>query len=561
MNATPAPQPARRRPRILPLGILVAVVLILVTGAVAAFAVPVVSLNSSRGLADMLPASTAGYLSVDLNPSGATRADWDRVIHAFTDQPGWKNLVGIYDRTTASSPSARDCYQQTEGQITSGLGLLGHQSGIALLSTTGIAASGGPGLANPVLRNAVFLGSLHVRMTLAQALSGLSLSLPSQSTAYRGVTIYQETFASCGRVNPAAPQHVYAALDKGYILLAVRTAPIERVIDVAAGVVPSLQSRSTYRALARHLPSGSLAGMYLNGAAWKTLQHSQHYLPVAASTQGGSSESASSALGVYARPDGLRIASVTTAATSGPTQPAGQIETRLPSSTLALVSMGSFRRTLRSWASLLADPLPFAGSAARTARSTLLDLSAHMTGETDLVLGAASTGQATASGIMPLSLLWQVDSPSTGRADLVKLVRRVDVADRFQSASTPDGGRYFVAPGQYGYGVRNRWAILSLQIRAIERQLGSRPASPLASVAALREAAVSGSTPTSIVYINLRGLRLALEPLLPRFGPGTVNTYRADVRPLVAPLQTFASRSATTQDGRYVLGTTVIRIG
>ena len=205
-GAAPLP-PARRGSSKVFLAIAVAIIIVVAGAVTAAAAVPVFSLSADRSLGQMLPSSTVFYGSVDLNPSGAKRDNWNRITHAFTDQPAWKQIASTYDREKNTTASTGTCVSQTGAQINDNLSRLGHTSALALIGTNGLTAKSLSNLdaTTPGLkRNAVFLASLDVKMTVFQAVSGFSIHLQSQATSYKGVSIYEQSFSSCGTATGGA---------------------------------------------------------------------------------------------------------------------------------------------------------------------------------------------------------------------------------------------------------------------------------------------------------------------------------------------------------------------
>src|SRR6202011_2970077 len=107
-----------------------------------AFTVPVVSITAEKPLAAMLPATTLFYVSADLNPSGSTKANLDRIVQSFTGEADWKNITKTFDQTTKPSTSGGACYQNAQNELSSHLNDLGHVSVLALISANGLKVSG-----------------------------------------------------------------------------------------------------------------------------------------------------------------------------------------------------------------------------------------------------------------------------------------------------------------------------------------------------------------------------------------------------------------------------------
>ncbi|MGH2443275.1 MAG: DUF3352 domain-containing protein [Chloroflexota bacterium] len=565
------PDPPPRKEMRLPsqqtvsIAVLSSFILILAAGLVA-FAVPLVNVGTGKDLGHMLPASTVAYVSLDLNPSGSSGTNWNRIVHAFTNQPGWQSETRTFDQLKGSSPNSSDCYQQTEGQISSHLGQLGHASAIALVPAPGMHPLA-TGAATTIKQSIVFLAALHVRMTIIQVVSAFPLTIPHQTETYRGVPIYRETFPECGAVNAAAPQAVYAAVDQGYVLLGLLPAPIKRVIDTAAGKAPDLASTAVYSSLMKRVTPGGLATYYLNGAAFSRLGVGQLALP---STTTPSARTESSAASVYAEAHGLRVLAIgsSPAAGASASHSAGLIAKKLPADTLGLLSLGSGKAILnaveRSARGLLSSSLSGLFPAAVT--PLIRDFSQSMSGELDLALETPSK-PLTLSGVgagagLPLSLLWQVSSPATAQRDMTDLVRRLLPNARFRLVTLPDGATYRVTVNRYGYAVRNGWAVMSLSIPGILQQLSTPPSAPLAATVGYQHAISPGTKPGSLFLLNVQGLRLQFEnSLLPGLNVQMRTQYQSYVQPLLAPIQTISESTGNSGNGKYSVSTAFIGIG
>ncbi|HLJ66870.1 MAG TPA: DUF3352 domain-containing protein [Chloroflexota bacterium] len=531
--------------------ILLIALLIVGGGTAAAFTVPFMSVKADRGLAQMLPAATAVYLAADLNPSGATRDNLEAIQHAFTDQPGWSAVAKQFQGATNQSTNAGSCYRQTQQQITSHLGDLGHAAAVALISTRGLntaSPAAASTLPRSVQNDVVFLASLDVQLTLARSLSGFNLSLQPTTITYKGVTIYRESFASCGKVRAGTPQTVYAAEDRGYIVLGFQPDPIERVIDVAAGA-QALAGSPQYRALAARLPGGSVASYYFSAGALKTMGLGTTLRRSAAGEAGSSALSgavlrSSSMAAVYAEPDGLRLSAVSAGSGSAPRSAAGQLATQLDAGTLAFVSIQGLASPLQTTLLQLRRQQLLAGSLGTMVASAVNDLTADLSGEADLVFfrpaGTLSLSGGTGTTI-PLALLWQVGSERSTTAHLQDLVRRMQLGRQLRAMSAVDGTVYHTNAGGYGYAVRRGWAVVSLSIGRTIANLATPPASSLDTVRAYRKGLTPGATNRSVFYINAHDLRVQLErAILPTAPPADQSQYRSMVLPFLAPIQSVS---------------------
>lgn len=551
--------------RSLPLLVVAAAVLVLLAGTAAAFAFPVISVTPEKTVAEMLPATTVAYLSADLNPAGAVKRNLNRIERDFTSEPGWSRIAATLNSTTKGSAAANRCFRQTQGNVTDHLKDLGHRSAFAVIAAPGRTLS--TGLEN-LQHDMVFLASLDVHMTLVQALGGFSLSLQQRTSSYRGTTIYQESFPSCGAVSTSAPTRVYAALFKGYVVLGLRPDPIERIIDTGSGRVPALASVRAYGALMTQLPVSQLGGYYLNAKALKDagVLGALRTLPGASlppSTYNQALKPTAGALTVG--PDGFRLVAAAYAPSGAPhhRNPAGLLAAQLPSGTLAFLSIQDAASTAdAALRQLTTDPA--LSRVAHSSTPLVRDITADLSGEADLVLlpprGAMNLTTAGRGAGIPLSLVWQVRDGRRAAQHLDDLTRRLGLSGQFTPGRTADGTTYQVNRDGYGYAIRQGWAVASLAIRRTIDSLS--PAGSLASSPAYRTANAPGITPSSVWYVNLRGLRRRLEAsILPAVGSSTRLQYEQYARPVVNPLRSLTGSAGISRDGRFGISTIFLGIG
>lgn len=554
----------------LPLAVIAGVIILLIAGAAVAFALPLVSVTPDRTIAQMLPASTALYISADLNPSGATKSNLDAIEHDFTDQPGWAQIAKTFNSTMHGTQQRDACYNQTQGQVQGHLGDLGHASAFALIDTTGLSASAPGNAATAAKRDFVFLASLDVHMTLVQALGGFHLTLQQTSTEYHGTTIYQESFPACGQMSSSVPKTVYAALVDGYVVLGLLPDPIERIVDTAAGTVPSLTTVQSYTTLMAQLPADQLGGYYLDGSALKNLgllnvlhQGIKNVRISSSSTQGVQKPSAAA---LTVETDGFRLsaAGYSPSGAPKPQTPAGQLAAQLPSDTLALVSLQNVASVASKLETEFKQAHVLTGSTAPSVNAILADITADLSGEADAVLlhpaGTMSFTGTNGKVVVPVSLLWQVKDDASAMTHLHDLAVRAKIAGQLTQATAPDGTTYFVTKDGYGYAVRKGWAIASL---AIAQQIGALSSTPtLASNPAYRKTTLSNATTSALWYVDLHNLRLQLEAaLLPRVaGTSSDQQYKQYVKPFLAPLQSFSASAGITTDGKLGVSTMFLGI-
>jgi hypothetical protein len=560
-------KPTGRKRRIgLFLPILIAILFVVGLGTAAAFAVPVVSITADKPLAQMLPATTLYYMSADLNPSGTTKNNLDRIVHAFTDQPAWKNISKQFNQVTKPSSSGGACYQQTQNELTSNLSYLGHVSALALISAQGLKINGNTtGLDTAVKKDVVFLASLDVHQSLFGALSGFKLSLQSTTITYKGTTIYQEKFPACAKTSSQSPDRVYVALDKGYVVAGFLPDPIERIIDTGAGDAPNLSSDATYTGLESRLPGDQLGGEYLNAKALKATGA----LKALKSVPGGnpialSQALQSSAAGLYADPDGLRLDTVGPASTPASTSPAaGQIASQLRSDTLMLLSIQGVASNIRSAAKQFKGL--FANGITKSVDPIVTDLTADLSGEVDLALlhanGTLSFGTGSSALNLPLVLAWKVGNDAAARSHLDDVVRRVGASKQLKTATAPDGTSYQVTKQGFGYAVRSGWAIVSLSIAKALDELSSSGGQNLASAPAYQRGLSAVAKPSAIFYLDATDLRLQLEAaLLPTVPSSIRQQYQTTAKPIIAPISSISFGSGTTNDGKASVTRVFVRI-
>jgi hypothetical protein len=556
-------------------GLILALLLLLGGGTAAAFTFPVKTLKADKAMAEMLPASTAVLVSADLNPTGTEKTNLRAIEHDFTDQPGWSKVLASVNQTTRRNADTSDCFNRTQGQVTANLDKLSGQVAFALIDAHGINLSQvdlapSPSQATQQFeKKGVVLAALHVQLSLVGILSGFHLSLPQKALDYHGVTIYQETIPSCQKANSNLPQTFYAALDQGYIVLGLQPDPIKRVIDTAAGAAPSLATNNTYRALEAQLPHDQLGGYYYDARSllstsglFSSLERMSPVGTFHTSVYAREARPAAGALTVDAGGFRLAMASLISSRPSSAT--AGTLATHLPASTLAMLSLQGLAPSLNGSVRQIEQQGLLDTTTAGSLQPIVDDLTADMSGETDLVMlhpaGRITPNLANTTSI-PLSLAWQVRDGASARAHLDDLVRRVGGAGQFQAATMPDGTPYAVSSGGYGYAFSRGWAVVSLSIRDTLQTLTGRPAHNLASLPAYRAALLMGNSPSSVWYLDLRGLRTTIENVvLPSLSAKQRSQYIAQVQPFLAPIQSISgssgpsSHSVTTAVFRVTIG-------
>lgn len=547
-----------------------AVIFLGATGA-AASALPVLPLKPDKSVAAMLPASTAAYISADLNPTGATRANLQRLQQAFTSQPGWRNVQRQYNGQTSGKSSQSTCYRDVTGGVQQQLSVLGHDTTIALIGTKGLNLSNTLGASDPTpafKRQAVLLAPLNVRVPLVERLLGIGLSMPQHSTTYRGVTIYKQRFPSCGQVTKGSPDTYYAAFLKGYVVGGLLPDPIERIIDTDADHAATLATDAQYQSLMSRLPAGSIGSYYVNGPA---VQHTG--LANAAGSTGGfgsisgsavSAATKSSAGALVVEPDGVKLTFAGYTGTQTSTLPAaGQAASILPPDVLAEISLGNAPALLKTWVRQ-AEASGIWDTATRSEIDTALsDVTSPMKGEADLVLFRSPKGtRLTSAFTLPLTLMWPVSDDASALQGLDHAAKALHQRKTFRTATLPDGTVARLERGmQAGYAVRHGWAIASLQVRPAIDSLSRVSGQTLAETAGYKSALPAGGTATSVWYVNTDALRRDLESsILPTEPRAMVTTYKNDALPILAPFRSISGSASQSANQPLAVSTIKVRI-
>lgn len=561
---------------VIPRSVLIVAILILVIGggAAAAFTVPAVSLSAEKSVGEMLPVTTVLYLSADLNPQGAKKDYLERIEHAFSDQPSWQHVrEALKSQTKGNSPTS-GCYTKTQREATSNLDQLGHTAVFAVIDSRGIdfakfsaAPNGGQtsALTDAVKRNAVFLAPLATQLTLIQAIGGKSLQLQHKSTDYNGTPIYQESFSDCGKVSQTALQTVYAALYKGYVVLGLMPDPIERIIDTGNGKIASLATDTEYKTLQSQLSGDPLGGYFLSGPAIKTTRISGAIGKVNPASASASRDVRSSAGAVFAESYGFRVATATlTTSNSADAQPATVLAGRLPADTLGLIAVQRLAPALKTWEHQLANQGNLTGSNLRVVDRLLNDITADMSGETDLAL-LHSNGifhlSSKGGTYLPLLLTWQVRDEATANAHLADIFKQAKLSNQLQTYTASDGTTYHATTNGYGYAVRGGWAITSPSIAKTLDQLAQTPSQTLASRPLYHATTPSGVIPSTTWYFDVTGLRQQAEDAYPNLTSGATGPYRMYVQPVLAPIHTITGSGGLSGGGKITVTTVIVGIG
>jgi hypothetical protein len=565
-----ASKPRRRIPAIAVVAAIV--VLLLGAGTAAAFTVPVISINADRPLAQMLPAGTVFFVSADLNPAGQTKTNLDRAVHAFTDQPGWRDVVKAFQSGTHSTPSTGSCYDKASNQALQHLTWLGHETAIALVSTSGLNATGSTA-SDALQRDALLLAPLHVQQTLAQALSGFHLTLPPSGTSYGGTTIYREPFISCGQVSGGTAADVYAALEKGYVLLALKPDAIERVIDTANGKNQKLSTSATYNKLTNKLPANRLATYYVDGSAFAKTKFARSLQVMSSSSVPLSAGAQPAAGALTVESGGFRFTTVAkNTGSKTVSAPAGTLAAQLPNDVLGYFSVRDLAKQVKSSVSTYEKSGLLSGSSKDYADVLVTEVTDFMTSEVDFVFYRPDKTLNLSSGssdfYVPAAAMWQVSNQNQARVGLDTFVLTELTSTDFTSGMS-GGTSYEAATSGYGYAVRKGWAIASLSIADMLSRLNTGTQSPLSSSQTFQTAfgvpggplATTASAASSVFYLNLADTRAEVEKaLLPSLPSATRQQYQQDVQPILAPLTVLSGSTSSANSGEFDISTAFLGV-
>jgi hypothetical protein len=549
---------SRSRKRLIAV-VVAALVVVVAGGATAAAVVPVYAISAQRSLGAMLPATTALYVAVDLNPSGATRTDLGRIERAFTSQRGWSKdpIVSQLKRAARKDTFSGGC-RRTEHQAAAQLDELGHNTALALTSTAGLNLAHSNGTA-PALRafkrDFVVLAPIHVQRTLFQALtegSGLLFAHPIRKSVYHGTTIYAERLKGCHRAGYGAAPTIYAADVQNWVILGLAPTALHPIINTVNGKRAALDTVVAYKTLMARLPAHRLASYYLSGKTVRRLgllnvvRGFRASSMVPASMSSGLNKSSAGALSVNRHGFLFTALELNSA---GYTRRAGILASSLPADAEAYLSLQGVKRLIQAETRQLAHSgMPGAGKI----KSYTRDITSQMAGEVDVVLFPLS-GRVTARSVsrIHLALMWQVKSRTHALRGLAKLARAAHLRG-LRTAKAPDGTRYHHV-GKYGYAVRHGWAIASPNILRVIDLLSGKSHLSLANRVGYRSAIPLHAVPSSVWYLNLVRVRRSLEAAyLPTVQRSVRRTYRTEYKPLVAPLLTLSGSAGRVGSTAYI---------
>lgn len=246
------------------MALITVILLVLGTSVTAMFTVTAVAITPQKHLEQILPASTVMFVTMDLDPSQSTR---DRLSHLQSS--GWGGVLRPGLRALLDGKRTNACLRQTVSKARV-VPQLGHDTALVVLAPSYRTAerlragAAGRSLLLTVLRNTVLILPLDIHLTLPEAVAGRSGLLSGALTAvHRGVRIYRQPVAAC-QEQSRLPERYYQADFEGYVLVALRLAPIETVIDTGRGARESLSSNRMVNGTLARRASGALGRYYIN---------------------------------------------------------------------------------------------------------------------------------------------------------------------------------------------------------------------------------------------------------------------------------------------------------
>lgn len=543
-----------RSPAVVLMGIATVVSFVLVTGVTAALTVPAVAITPQVSLAAMLPANTALYVSADLNPGDTTRSELKALRSAVLSGINWGSIP---NHLVISGPARHNqgCLHATVSKATDHLPDLGHATAFALIPAPPPKQhrrrrhKRKPSLTAAFAKNLVVIAPLDVRMTIADALGGVSFSLPKHFFRYHGTNVYREMVPSCDLVHGLVPSAYYAAVFKGYVILGLVPLTVEEIMDAGSGARPSLASLPPAAHVLNQMPAGSFGGFYLNsrtlGRRGGILSRLEKYRVLPPLLLSLAHHSGIVAGALLAQPAGvsLTIARPLYGRNSGHPGTAGHLAGDLPATSPLYVSTVGMKRDVSSALAWLAR----AGVAPRTL-DILRGILHDVDGELDIaqVRSSPSTGGLPpAHSVGSLFMYWQTghEHPAI-RQDIVrllKLLRRTPRAVRSNEYDLHARGK--TASPTYALG--NGWALVSSSVAGSMSVLRAQTSSPLSAIPAYPVGMSSTAPYAAVWYLNVGGDEGAVQRFASRMHWGPLRLLRPLVFRSLAHVETV---TGTVQD-------------
>lgn len=541
MSRRNLPLGAARSP-ILALGLVTILSFVVVTGVTVALTVPAVAITAQESLPAMLPADTALYLTVDLNPSGSTRDQLGAIGRAYASQSKWAHVWNPFHLAIKARHS-QSCVKDTVSKAMDHLSDLGHATAFALIPGPPQLTSRAKkhvSLGSRLSRNFVILAPLDVRMTLVDALTGFSFSMPRRALHYRGISIYRESAPACSPVRRLTPNGIYyAAVDKGYIVLGLQPSTIKAVVNAASGRTLSLAKAHQETALFGKLPSGQVAGFYVNSSVLDRRHgllsrlHRSRALPMPALTV--LKHAGTMAAGVIVHGDELTMTVVRpwSRPQIGSIPSAGGLAMHLSATTSAYFSTRGMKPELLNGFAWLRRLGVFAPSAPTT-HSLLRDVN----GELDMVQPSQRMGSPQHHP--HIFLYWQSRDPQRliGQSSVVGLVG-VHPWNRITPHSIA-GKSYGLDAGGAGYVFGKGWAMISRHPFQSVVNLRRQPVDPLSRTVGYPGTAPPTDPYSMVWYVNLVPNRPLLRSLFSRMNWGKHSRMRSSLPLYLGPVQVLS---------------------
>lgn len=544
MEAKRRPWLAFARSRALAVGIVIIAGFVLVTGVTAALTVPAVAITAQESLQQLLPANTAAYLAVDLNPNGTSRDELTSIGRTFAAQPGWNRFGRSFRALTGSRPDKRclDRAVKTAASTASDhLSYLGHDTAFVLLPSARARPSSqkyrGPSLDQVFARNFVIVAPLDVRLTLADAISGFAFSTPKKALHYRGTSIYRESVPTCSLPSRFRPAAYYAAVFKGYIVVGLTPSTIERIINSGGGHARSLADRVQVSDLTAQMPSSPVASFYINshvldrrdgllervGRLKLLPSFIRRTLHNMGTVEGASTVSSGSL--------SLTVARANPYATLPAAPSAGRLASSLPSNTSFYASFRGMKPETRSAVRWLRKE-QISRQPTRAAGTILRDVN----GELDLTeLSSTRFGR----GHKPFLVYWRTHrSQAALRADITSALGRLGLRDKLALARLGPA-EYRMDVERRGYAVGRGWAMMTSSMFPALAAIRAKPVTPLASVDGYPTAAPATSPYTAVAYLNVAADRHQFNSLLRSLHWSGILSLRRDVPLATGPVETI----------------------
>ena len=570
-SGTSAP---KRKRRILT-RVIAAAVVVLAAGAIAARMVTITLLASHGSIADLLPATTAIYATVNLSPGGSQGDHLRAIEQAFSSQPAWESVRqqvdSLLNGTANGSGVTGGSGQPTWNQI---MGLTNGQFAVAVTNASALTSAGG--YPNQPIRDAlVLIAGLKVQGTLSDIVSQHSLGSPTKVDTNNGADIYQIS----GGI--FANGTAYATILNGYAVIGETEAALIPEIAVLRGHAPRLSDNPNYKAVTKQAGADGVAFAYADDAALvATLQANQqaeyNLMSTSQGVQGLNADLAMTqpylgplGISVTVQADGLALHAANLTAGSTLVSSGGapsQGATALPANSLAYLSLhnltalyGTEIDQLLRYGVMSQDTFDQTENQVAGAIS-LLDGEAAI-GLLPLNLNALQSvnlntynGPVTTTGL-PLVALIDVsqhpDALTTVRAWLDRTFYQYGENNAFYTSVTPHGNPLYVWSGGWGYAQIKNWLVLSPAIETAANSVEGVLYGGQGSLAAADPnlaPSQSGSGSQAVMAIEIQPIFQMLESQMPSMSYDAQRIYQS-WEPWLAPLRSLKVTTGTGAGG------------